>query len=90
MLGAQLAFGHAAPPEISEEHAASQRASREVARNSGLAASVVPCKLTMLELKGLVRDVNRMRYVRLREELTNYDQISEATQLGTTGERGLN
>ena len=96
MLGAQLDFGRAAPPESPEERAVIGALTREpthideVARNSGLAASVVSGTLTMLELKGLARDVGSMQYVRLREELTDYDPISQATQPGTTGERALN
>ena len=93
MIGAQLDFGRAAPPESTEERAVIGALTREpqhvdeVVRNSGLAASVVSGTLTMLELKGLARDVGGMQYVRLREEQTDYDADSVAQQPGTTGER---
>ena len=96
MLGAQLDFGRAAPPESPEERAVIDALTREprhvdeVVRNSGLAASVVSGTLTMLELKGLARDVGGMQYVRLREELTDYDAESVAKQPGVAGERALN
>jgi len=89
MLGAQLDFGRAVPPESPEEKAVIDALTREprhvdeVVRTSGLAASVVSGTLTMLELKGLARDVGGMQYVRLREELTNYDPKTEAETPGT-------
>jgi DNA processing protein len=96
MLGAQLDFGNAAPPESPEKQAVVGALTREprhidkVVRSSGLAASVVSGTLTMLELKSLARDVGSMQYVHIREELTDYDPNSVAKPPGTTGERALN
>jgi DNA processing protein len=96
MLGAQLDFGRAAPPESDEERAVIGALTREprhvdeVVRNSGLAASVVSGTLTMLELKGLARDVGGMQYVRVREELTNDDAESVTEHPGIAGKRALN
>jgi len=96
MLGAQLDFGRAAPPESPDERAVIGALSREpqhvdeLVKTSGLAASVVSGTLTMLELKGLARDVGGMQYVRLREDLTDYNPASEAEQPGTAGERAVN
>ncbi len=39
----------------------------EVRRESGLPISTVSSTLAMLELKGMVRQVGRMSYVRVRE-----------------------
>lgn len=78
MIGAQLDFGRAAPPENDRERALMGALSREprhvddVARRSGLAAGTVSGTLAMLELKGLVREVGAMHYVRVREPLAEY------------------
>lgn len=44
----------------------------EVIRNVGLGISVVSGALTMMELKGLVRQVGGMNYIRLREASAEY------------------
>lgn len=44
----------------------------EITRNSALAASTVSGALTMMELRGLVRQVGGMNYVRLRETVAEY------------------
>jgi len=78
-LGAQLDFSRAVPPANDDEQAVIGALTREprhvdeVVRESGLAAATVSGTLAMLELKGLVRDVGGMQYVRLREDLTEYD-----------------
>jgi len=78
MLGAQIDFGRAVPPASEEEHALLSVLSREprhidiVVRESGLAAATVSGTLALLELKGLVRDVGGMQYVRLREDVPPY------------------
>ena len=78
MIGAQMDFGHAAPPEQPEERALMTALSREprhvdeVVRQSGLAAATVSATLALLELKGLVREVGAMQYVRVREEPAEY------------------
>ena len=78
MLGAQIDFGRAVPPASPDEHALLSVLSRElrhidlVVRESGLAAATVSGTLALLELKGLVRDVGGMQYVRLREEVLPY------------------
>ena len=72
MIGAQMDFGHAAPPAQPEERALMAALSREprhiddVARQSGLAAATVSATLALLELKGLVREMDAMQYVRVR------------------------
>jgi len=74
VAGKQLDFGRAAPPESDDERALMAALSREpqhidaVVRRSGLAAATVSGTLALLELKGLVRDVGGMQFVRLREE----------------------
>jgi DNA processing protein len=79
MLGAQLDFGRAAPPSNPEEVALMGVLSREprhiddLVRSSGLAASTVSGTLALLELKGLVREVGGMQYVRVREDPAQYD-----------------
>ena len=44
----------------------------DIARASGLAAATVSGTLAMLELKGLVRDLGGMQYVRVREDAADY------------------
>ena len=44
----------------------------EIARAAGLAAATVSGTLALLELKGLVRDLGGMQYVRVREEAAEY------------------
>ncbi len=44
----------------------------EVLRRTGLAASIVSGTLALLELKGLVRDVGGMQFVRVREDGASY------------------
>jgi DNA processing protein len=44
----------------------------EITRNSALAASTVSSALTMMELRGLVRQVGGMNYTRLREAPAEY------------------
>lgn len=44
----------------------------EITRNSALAASTVSSALTMMELKGLVKQVGGMNYMRLKETRTEY------------------
>ncbi len=78
MVGAQLDFGRAAPPESDDERALMRVLSREpqhvdvVARRSGLAPAQVSGTLALLELKGLVRDVGGMQFVRVREDEGDY------------------
>ena len=92
MIGTQMDFGHAAPPEKPEERALMAALSREprhvdeVVRDSGLAAATVSATLALLELKGLVREVSGMQYVRVREEPAGYEasQPREKTETGTT------
>ncbi|MSQ30606.1 MAG: DNA-protecting protein DprA [Dehalococcoidia bacterium] len=78
-LGAQMDFGRAAPPDSPDERALMRVLSREpqhvdvVARRSGLAPPVASGTLALLELKGLVRDVGGMQFVRVREESADYD-----------------
>jgi len=77
-VGAQLDFGRAAPPESAEERALMGVLTREpqhvdeVVRGSGLAAAIVSGTLALLELKGLVRDVGGMQFVRVREDDASY------------------
>jgi DNA processing protein len=97
MLGAQLDFSRAAPPESESERAVFAALQREpqhideVVRTSGLAASVVSGTLALLELKGLARDVGGMQYVRLREPAAEYSSDPTVFQ-GTppAGERAAN
>lgn len=83
MLGAQLDFGRALPATDPEELALLRALSREprhvdeVARSSGLAAATVSATLALLELKGLVRDLGGMQYVRVREEPAEYEAAAE-------------
>ncbi|MFA7249166.1 MAG: DNA-processing protein DprA [Dehalococcoidia bacterium] len=77
-LGAQMDFGRAAPPESPDERALMRVLTRDpqhidlVARMSGLAPSVASGTLALLELKGLVRDLGGMQFVRVREESPEY------------------
>lgn len=79
MVGAQMDFGRAMPPTDPDERALMAALTREprhiddVVRASGLAAATVSGTLAMLELKGLVRDLGGMQYVRVREDLAGYD-----------------
>ena len=78
MIGAQLDFSRTAPPVSPEERALLRALSRdpqhvdEVVRQSGLAASMVSATLALMELKGLVRNLGGMQYVRVREEAGEY------------------
>lgn len=78
MIGAQLDFGRAAPPESDEERRLMAVLTREpshideVARRAGLAAAVASGTLAPLELKGLVRDVGGHHFARVREDDGDY------------------
>lgn len=78
-IGAQLDFGRAAPPESPDERALMGALTREprhideVARRTGLAAAIVSSTLALLELKGLVRDVGGLNFVRIRDDDASYD-----------------
>ena len=78
MVGVQMDFGRAAPPDSPDEQALMRILSREpqhvdvVARRSGLAPSVASGTLALLELKGLVRDVGGIQFVRVREDDADY------------------
>lgn len=78
MIGSQLDFGRAAPPANEDEQRLMAALSREprhvdeVARESGLAAGEVSATLALLELKGLVRDLGGMQFVRVREAAAGY------------------
>jgi DNA processing protein len=78
MIGSQLDFGRAAPPVNEEEQLLMAALSREprhvdeIARESGLAAGKVSATLALLELKGLVRDLGGMQFVRVREAAAGY------------------
>ncbi len=77
-IGAQMDFGRAAPPDSDDERALMSVLTREpqhvdiVARRSGLAPSIASGTLALLELKGLVRDLGGMQFVRVREESAEY------------------
>jgi len=77
-IGAQLDFGRAAPPESPDERALMGALTREprhideVARRTGLAAAIVSSTLALLELKGLVRDVGGLNFVRIRDDDAPY------------------
>ncbi len=78
MIGAQLDFGHLAPPANPQEHAVLESLTLEprhvddLVRRSGLAAATVSGTLAMLELKGLARAVGGMQYVRVRENAPGF------------------
>ena len=84
MIGTQMDFGRTMPPEDPEERAVMTALSRdprhvdEVVRASGLAAATVSGTLALLELKGLVRNVGAMQYVRVREEPAEYEADTTA------------
>jgi DNA processing protein len=92
MIGSQLDFGRAAPPANEEELRLMAALSREprhvddVARDSGLAAGEVSATLALLELKGLVRDLGGMQFVRVRDEAAGYGGSGDGDQL--TGRAG--
>lgn len=77
-IGAQLDFGRAVPAQTDEERAVMATLSRdprhvdELVRECGLAAATVAGTLALLELKGLVRDLGAMQYVRIREDPAEY------------------
>ena len=90
IVGAQMDFGRAAPPASEEEQALMTKLSREpshvdeIVRNTGLAAAKVSATLALLELKGLVRDVGGMQYVRVREPAADYEPASRPLESETT------
>jgi DNA processing protein len=53
----------------------------DVARDSGLAAGEVSATLALLELKGLVRDLGGMQFVRVRDEAAGYGGSGDGDQL---------
>jgi DNA processing protein len=79
MLGTHTDFGRAMPPTDPDERTLIDALSREprhiddIVRASGLAAATVSGTLALLELKGLVRDLGGMQYVRVREDAMPYD-----------------
>lgn len=85
-IGAQLDFGRAAPPESGEERSLMGVLTRDpqhiddVARRAGLAAAIVSGTLALLELKGLVRDVGGLQFVRVREDDAIYDVDTTAAE----------
>ena len=98
MIGSQLDFGRAAPPANEQEQRLMAALSREprhvdeVVRESGLAAGEVSATLALLELKGLVRDLGGMQFVRVRENAAGYggsgDGDHVASRTGGTSDRG--
>lgn len=78
MIGAQMDFGRAMPPDDPEERTLMTALTREpkhvdeIVRESGMTAATVAATLALLELKGLVRDMGGMQYVRVREDLAEY------------------
>ena len=84
MIGAQMDFGRAAPATTPGEQSLMDVLTREpqhideVVRAAGLTAAEVSATLALLELKGLVRDVGGMHYVRVREQPGRYDASAEA------------
>ena len=81
-------FGRAAPADTPDEQALMGVLTREpqhidvVARMSGLAPSVASGTLALLELKGLVRDLGGMQFVRVREEAADYGGEGAPTAAG--------
>lgn len=79
MIGAQMDFGRVAPPTNPDERDLMTALTRdpqhvdELVRVSGLAANQVSATLALLELKGLVREVGAMQYVRVREDSAEYE-----------------
>ena len=90
MIGAQMDFGRAAPPASDDERALMEVLTREprhvdeVVRDSGLAAARVSATLALLELKGQVRDLGGMQYVRVREPAPAYEAASTPPKQETT------
>ena len=90
MIGAQMDFGRAAPPASEDEQALMEVLTREprhvdeVVRDSGLAAARVSATLALLELKGQVRDLGGMQYVRVREPAPAYEAASAPPKQETT------
>ncbi len=90
MIGAQMDFGRAAPPASAEEQSLMTALTREpshvdeIVRNTGLAAAQVSATLALLELKGLVRDVGGMQYVRVRETAPEYESEAQPTESETS------
>ena len=84
MIGAQMDFGRAAPAATPAEQSLMDALTREprhideVVRAAGLTAAEVSATLALLELKGLVRDVGGMHYVRVREQPGRYDAGEDA------------
>ena len=82
MLGAQIDLAAAVPPSDPRERALLEALSRdprhidEVTRASGLPPAAVAGTLALMELKGLVREVGGLQYVRLREEPAAYETAS--------------
>ncbi|TAJ20884.1 MAG: DNA-protecting protein DprA [Dehalococcoidia bacterium] len=95
VAGKQLDFGRAAPPESDDERALMASLTREpqhidvVVRRSGLAAATVSGTLAMLELKGLVRDVGGMQFVRVREDEGDYAPSESAGRAAGAIENAL-
>ena len=92
-IGAQMDFGRAVPPNSEDERGLMRILTREpphidvVARRSGLASPAASGTLALLELKGLVRDIGGMQFVRMREESAEYstDATADGGDAGTIG-----
>ena len=90
MIGAQMDFGRVAPPASAEEQSLMTALTREpshvdeIVRNTGLAAAQVWATLALLELKGIVRDVGGMQYVRVRETAPEYEPTAQPTESETS------
>ncbi len=86
MIGAQMDFGRAAPTASEDEQALMAALTREprhvdeVVRDTGLAAARVSATLALLELKGQVRDLGGMQYVRVREPVAVYEPESPSPE----------
>lgn len=95
VAGKQLDFGRAAPPESDDERTLMASLTRDpqhidaVVRRSGLAAATVSGTLALLELKGLVRDVGGMQFVRVREDEGDYAPSESAGQAAGATENAL-